>query len=137
MTDPQAALKAHCKDRFDREATVHPSGHQNVHGRRYVLPRKGRGPLEVAIIVKSDSILQIWSEADGVDLSTLGGIKHRGRPGSETYSTKNALGKVLYGRHSALTTFDRLHRGDAVRFVPETIGEVDRILDVLADRSVP
>ncbi|MER9370192.1 hypothetical protein NKI66_29905 [Mesorhizobium sp. M0518] len=137
MTDPQAALKAHCEARLNREAAVHTAGHQNVHARRYLLPRKGRGPIEVAIIIKPDSILQIWSETNGVDLSKVAGIKHRKRPGSETYMTKNARGDILYGRHSALKTLDRLHRGDAVRFVPETIGEVDRILDVLAHGSVP
>ncbi|RVC79880.1 hypothetical protein EN745_14670 [Mesorhizobium sp. M4A.F.Ca.ET.022.05.2.1] len=137
MTDPHAALKAHCQSRLDREAAEHPSGHQNVHARRYLLPRKGRSPIEAAIIVKPDSKLQIWCEADGVDLSRVSGLQPEKRLGSETYSTVGASGNVLYGRHSALKTFDRLHRGDALRFVPETIGEVDRILDMLANRGAP
>ncbi|RWJ96993.1 hypothetical protein [Mesorhizobium sp.] len=137
MTDPQSALKKHCQERLDREAAVHRSGHQNVHARRYLLPRTVAGPVEIAIIVKPDSKLQIWAEAAGADLSRLSGLRPEKRPGSETYSKKNERGDVLYGRHSALKAFDRLHRGDALRFVPETIGEVDRILDTLGNRSVP
>lgn len=137
MTDLHAALKQHCQNRLDREAAAHRTGHQNVHARRYLLPRSGAGPVEVAIIVKPDSKLQIWCEADGVDVSRLSGLRPETRPGGETYSTVGASGNVLYGRHSALKSFDRLHRGDALRFVPETIGEVDRILDTLANRSVP
>ncbi|KUM25980.1 hypothetical protein AU467_23585 [Mesorhizobium loti] len=137
MTDPYAALKKHCQERLDRDAAVHGSGHQNVHARRYLLPRTGAGPVEVALIVKPGSKLQIWCEADGVDLSRLSGLRPERRPGSETYATVGASGNQRYGRHSALQAFDRLHRGDALRFVPETIGEVDRILDTLAGRSAP
>ncbi|MBZ9795737.1 hypothetical protein [Mesorhizobium sp. ES1-4] len=137
MTDPYAALKRHCQDRLDRDAAVHRSGHQNVHARRYLLPRIGAGPIEVAIIVKPDSELQIWCEADGVDLSMLSGLRPERRHGSETYSKRNERREVLYGRHSALKTFERLHRGDALRFVPETVGEVDRVLDALANGSTP
>lgn len=72
-----------------------------------------------------------------MDPSRLSGLRPEKRPGSETYSTVNASGDVVYGRHSSLKSFDRLHRGDALRFVPETIGEVDRILDTLANRSAP
>lgn len=134
---PQSALQKYCQDRLDCDAAIHGSGHQNVHARRYLLPRTGADPMEVAIIVKPDSKLQIWCEADGVDLSRLSGLRPEKRPGSETYSTDNGSGNRRYGRHSALKTFDRLHRGDALRFVPETIGEVDRILDALAGRSPP
>ncbi|RJT28397.1 hypothetical protein D3227_34335 [Mesorhizobium waimense] len=101
------------------------------------MPRTAAGPVEVAIIVKPDSKLQIWCEAGDVDLSRLSGLRPETRPGSETYSKKNERGDVVYGRHSALRTFDRIHRGDALRFVPETVGEVDIILNALANRSMP
>lgn len=130
MSDLQDALKNHSIKRLDREAAVHSSGHQNVHARRYVVPHRSGRSVEVAIIVKPDSKLQIWCEAAGLDVFSLGDLPER-RPGSETYARTGPTGNLLYGRHSALKTFDRLHRGDALRFVPASIGEVDRILDTI------
>src|SRR5690606_31537765 len=120
--------------RLDREATMHSAGHQNVHARRYVMPNPSGKPVEVAIIVKPDSKLQIWCEATGLDMSGLGDLAEQ-RPGSETYARTGPKGNLLYGRHSALKTFDRLHRDDALRFVPASISEVDRILDAIAGRT--
>lgn len=131
MSNLQAALKNHCIERLDREATTHSAGHQSVHARRYLVPHLGRKPVEVAIIVKPDSKLQIWCEAAGLDPSGVGALVEQ-RPGSETYARTGPKGNLLYGRHSALKTFDRLHRGDALRFVPTSMGEVDRILDAIA-----
>lgn len=131
MSDLQAALKNHCTERLDREATVHSAGHQKVHARRYIMPHLSGTPVEVAIIVKPDSKLQIWCEAAGLDMSNLGELAEL-RLGSETYARTSPSGNLLYGRHSALKPFDRLHRGDAFRFVPASIGEVDRVLDTIA-----
>lgn len=136
MSDPQAPMKQHCVERLDRDAAVHRSGHQNVHARRYVVSREGR-PFEVAIIVKPDSSLQLWCEADAIEKSDAIKLGGEPRPGSETYTRTNANGVLLYGRHSALKTFDRLHRGDALRFVPKTIADVDRILNTIAGRAAP
>ena len=130
MTTSAEIIKNHAVARLDREASVHPSGHQNVHARRYMLPRRSGAAVEVGIIVKGN--LQLWCEAlplDRLNGASLGGTF---RPGSETYATMNDAGRLLYGRHSALKTMDRLHRGDAWHFKPQTVGDLNAILDALA-----
>ena len=130
MTTPAEIIKSHAVVRLDREASVHHSGHQNVHARRYLLPRRSGAAVEVMIIVKGN--LQLWCEAlplDRLKGASLGGTP---RPGSETYATTNAKRNMLYGRHAALKTMDRLHRGDAWHFTPKTVGDLNAILDALA-----
>ncbi|MGV1826646.1 hypothetical protein [Agrobacterium vitis] len=122
-------IKTHAVDRLDREAVVHRKGHQNVHARRYVMPRAGRPDIEIMIIVKGTH-LQLWCEAEAMDRikgSSLGG---EFRSGAETYQP-DRNGKIQYGRHSGLKVMDRLHHGDAWRFVPKTIGALDGILDCI------
>ena len=134
MTLPEDAIKKWAVERLDREATTHRSGHQEVHARRYVLPRPGSVGVEVMIVVKGNN-LQLWCEAVALDRLTGLGLGGTFRPGSETYSKRGPNGSVRYGRHSALKTMGRLHRGDAWRFVPQTVGEVDRLIDALAGKS--
>ncbi|MBV7522630.1 hypothetical protein [Ensifer sp. ENS12] len=125
MTAQAELIKKQATARLDKEAAVHRSNHQNIHARRYVMPNPALGGVEVVIIVKSSN-LQLWCEARafaGLAARALGG---EARLGSETYSEP---GK--YGRHSALKTMDRLHRGDAWRFVPATVGDLDTILDAV------
>ncbi len=130
MTTPAEIIKNHAVVRLDREASVHHSGHQPVHARRYVLPRRSGTAVEVVIIVKDN--LQLWCEAlplDRLNGTTLGGTF---RPGSETYAKTNDVGQLLYGRHSALKTMDRLHRGNAWFFKPQTVVDLNAVLDALA-----
>lgn len=130
MTTPAEIIKNSAVTRLDREAVVHRSGHQNVHARRYLLPCRSGAAVEVVIIVKGN--LQLWCEAlplDRLKGATLGGTF---RSGSETYATTNAKGNLLYGRHAGLKTMDRLHRGDAWHFKPQTVGDLNAILDALA-----
>jgi hypothetical protein len=129
MSAQSDLIKDRAIARLNRETAVHSKGHQNVHARRYVLPRAGKPDVDIMIIVKGTH-LQLWCEAEAMDRMTsvsLGGEFH---PGSETYQP-DQNGKVQYGRHSGLKVMDRLHRADAWRFVPKTIGELDRILDVV------
>lgn len=130
MTTPAEIIKNHAVARLDREASVHHSGHQPVHARRYVVPRRLGAAVEVVIIVKGN--LQLWCEALPLDRAkgaTLGGTF---RPGSETYAKTNDVGQLLYGRHAALKTMDPLHRGDAWHFTPKTVGDLNAMLDALA-----
>ncbi|MBB3133872.1 hypothetical protein FHS26_001585 [Rhizobium pisi] len=125
MTPQAELIKKQATARLDKEAAVHRSSHQNVHARRYIMPNPALGGVEIVIIVKGSN-LQLWCEAraiDGLAARVLGG---EGRPGTETYSEPRK-----YGRHSALKTMDRLHRGDAWRFIPKTIGNLDAILDAV------
>ena len=119
--------------RLDREAKVHASGHQNVHARRYVLPRTGGDGVEIMIVVKG-SDLQLWCEANALSRDT--GFKLGGtfRPSGETYAQQSRNGNIVYGRHSGLKTMDRLHRGDAWRFVPQTVDALDRLIDAISGR---
>lgn len=131
MSRSAEQIKAHAVNRLDREAAVHRSGHQNVHARRYLMPRPGKVAMEIVIIVAGGS-LQLWCEAAAfgeTEGKVLGG---KFRPGSETYAVPGRNGKMRYGRHSSLRTTDRLHRGDAWRFVPATLGTLDLILDGIA-----
>lgn len=127
MSVQEELIKAHAVDRLDREAAVHRTGHQSVHARRYVLPRAGRPDIEIMIIVKGTH-LQLWCEAEVMDRMTGQSLGGKFRPGTETCQP-DRNGKIRYGRHSGLKVMDRLHRGDAWRFVPKTIGELDDILD--------
>jgi hypothetical protein len=52
VTTTTDLTKKHAVVRLDREAVEHASGHQNVHARRYLLPRPGRPGLEVLTIIK-------------------------------------------------------------------------------------
>lgn len=130
MTTAAEIIKNHAVARLDREASFHRSGHQNVHARRYVLPRRSGAPAEVVIIVKGN--LQLWCEALPLDRAKGASLGGTFRPGSETYATTNAKGNMLYGRHAALKTMDWLHRGQAWHFTPRTVGDLNAILDALA-----
>ncbi|MBB4183919.1 hypothetical protein GGE07_000532 [Sinorhizobium terangae] len=125
MTTQAELIKRQATARLDKEASVHRSNHQNVHARRYVMPNAALGGIEVVIIVKGSN-LQLWCEARAIDGSVARALGGEERPGNETYSEP---GK--YGRHSALKTMDRLHRGDAWRFVPRTVGDLDHILNAV------
>ncbi|WP_242218943.1 hypothetical protein [Shinella zoogloeoides] len=134
MSTESDLIKDHAVDWLDREAVVHRKGHQNVQARRYVLTRAGEQSIEIMIIVKGTH-LQLWCETGAIDRMTGASLGGEFRHGSETYQPdKN--GKIQYGRHSGLKVMDKLHRGDAWRFVPKTIGELDRILDVVTGRTV-
>jgi hypothetical protein len=130
VTTPAEIIKNHAVSRLDREASVHRSGHQNVHARRYALPRRSGVAVEVAIIIKGN--LQLWCEALAFDRATGASLGGTFRPGSETYAKTNDVGQLLYGRHSALKTMDRLHRGDVWRFTPKTVSDLNAILDAFA-----
>jgi hypothetical protein len=130
VTAQRDVVKKHAIERLDREAAVHASGHQNVHARRYLMPKTGRSGVEVLIIVKGAQ-LQLWCEAGGMDRAVSRQLGGSFRPGSETYATRNDKGDPQYGRHSALKTMNRLHRGDAWRFVPGTVSELDGILNAI------
>ncbi|NOV21234.1 hypothetical protein E5S70_35490 [Ensifer adhaerens] len=125
MTAQADLVRKQALARLDKEAAVHRSNHQNVHARRYVVSNPALGGIEVVLIVKGSN-LQLWCEARAIDGPAARALGGEGRPGSETYSEP---GK--YGRHSALKTMDRLHRGDAWRFVPKTVGELATILDAV------
>lgn len=125
MTVQEDLVKMQAVGRLDKEAAVHQSNHQNVHARRYVMPNAALGGVEVVIVLKGSN-LQFWCEARAFDGSTARALGGEERPGGETYSEP---GK--YGRHSALKTMDRLHRGDAWRFVPKTVGDLDNILNAV------
>lgn len=133
MSTQSDLIKKQAVNRLDREAVVHRKGHQNVHARRYVLSRVGKPGIEIMIIMKGTH-LQLWCEAEAMDLMTGATLVGEFRSGSETYQP-DENGKIQYGRHSGLKVMDRLHRGDAWRFLPRTIGELDRILDAV--RALP
>lgn len=130
----EEAIKRHAVDWLDREAAGHPSGHQLVHARRYVLTRADGRQVEIVIIVKGVR-LQLWCEAGALDSGVARAVGGTFRPGSETYSTRNTKGVQLYGRHSSLKTTDRLHRGDAWHIVPRTIGDLDHLLGAIKTGS--
>jgi len=130
MTIQGDLIKGHAEARLDRQATVHSSGHQNVHARRYVIPRSGDIGIELMIIVKGNT-LQLWCEADALDRPVGLGLGGEFRHGSETYSVPSPGGGMRYGRHTGLKTMNRLHRGDAWRFVPKTVGQLDKIFEAL------
>ena len=130
MTTQAELIKKQAIARLDKEGGVHRSNHQNVHARRYVMPNAALGGVEVVIIVKGNN-LQLWCEARAIDGSAARMLGGQQRPGSETYSVPSPKGGMRYGRHSALKTMDRLHRGDAWRFVPKTVGDLDVILDAV------
>lgn len=132
-----ADLHRHCQTALERGAATHRSGHQNVHARRYVVPRSGSSSVETVIIVKPDSNLQIWCEAKAMSRTGAEALGGTFRPGSETYAATNDKGEKLYGRHSALKTMDHLHRGDAYHFKPTSPHEVDRILDLIINGAHP
>lgn len=129
-------IKEHAQSRLDREASIHYSDHQNVHARRYVVPKPGDTGAEVMIIIKGDN-LQLWCEADALNSAFATSVNGEFRPGSETYSVPSPSGGMRYGRHSGLKSMGRLHQGDAWRFVPKTIGDLDRILDAIGGRGSP
>ncbi|MER9937115.1 hypothetical protein [Mesorhizobium sp. M0088] len=130
MTVQGEQIKKHAVERLDREAAIHVSGHQNVHARRYVMPKTGSAGVEIMVVVKGDA-LQLWCEADALDRTGASGLGGEFRHGSETYAVPSPTGAMRYGRHTALKTMTHLHRGDAWRFVPKTLGELDRILDAI------
>ena len=123
----------YCSTALDRIGREHRAGHQNVHARRYVVPRPDGSIIETVIIVKPGSSLQIWCEAKVADRMSATALGGQPRLGSETYAKTNEKGEKLYGRHHALKTMDYLHRGDAYHFTPKTPHEVDRIFDLIVN----
>ncbi|RUZ81275.1 hypothetical protein EN943_01370 [Mesorhizobium sp. M7A.F.Ca.US.006.01.1.1] len=130
MTVQGEQIKKHAVERLDHEAAIHVSGHQSVHARRYVMPKMGTPGVEIVIVVKGND-LQLWCEADALDRTGALGLGGEFRHGSETYAVPSPTGAMRYGRHTGLKTMAHLHRGDAWRFVPRALSELDRILDAI------
>lgn len=130
MTVQGEQIKKHAVERLDHEAAIHASGHQSVHARRYVMPKTGCAGVEIMVVVKGNA-LQLWCEADALDRSVALGLGGEFRHGSETYVVPSPTGAMRYGRHTGLKTMANLHRGDAWRFVPKSLGELDRILGAI------
>lgn len=130
MTVQGEQIKKHAVKRLDHEAAIHISGHQTVHARRYVMPKAGSVGVEIMIVIKGNA-LQLWCQADVLDRVVALRLGGEFRNGSETYAVPSPTGGMRYGRHTGLKTMAHLHRGDAWRFVPKSLGELDRILDAV------
>ena len=128
MTEQREIVRAHCLRRLDREATVHPADHQTTKAARYLLPREGRMSAPLMIEKEAGKAFNIWCRRADLDERELAGIAHR--PSSPAGSTGGRP-----GRHSALTTMSDMARADLWCIAPETVGEVDRVLDAICGKS--
>jgi hypothetical protein len=127
-------LRKGCLERLDKHALEHPAGHQGKLAARYLLRCSNGDVAELMFEKGPNSVTNLWvAERRVSQLLEKPELQFRYAPASALFVSKDKDGKPKYGRHSALKPMNELAFEDLVCFRISTLGELDRILDYLAD----
>ena len=128
------ALKRACMDRLSRVAVEHPAGHQGKLAARFILRTPSGERIELMFEKGDASSANLWVCKRFVIGLLDADIPYRYAPGSAAFKVRNADGKPVYGRHSALKTMDQLATDDLICFGLRTVGDLDAILFQLREQ---
>lgn len=119
-------LKKAALELFDKIADEHPKGHQKVKMNYYIVRNS---ELCFAFEKNLASPANIWCKL-GVE-NEVKGIAWVPSCAKNLCQKKNKKGKEVYGRHSGLKKVDELRDADLIKYIPKTLGEVQKVVEGL------
>lgn len=124
-------LRAMCIAVLESNAIEHPAGHQGTLAARYVL-RCASGE-RIGLMFEKGTKAQphLWVERRFADKLPDAGIAWKEYPALALYQPNATGGKISYGRHAALKSMRDLANADLVRFTPDSVGQMQMIVDHL------
>ena len=119
-------LKKAALELFDKIADEHPKGHQDVYMNYYFVKNS---KLCFAFEKSLKTPANIWCKL-GVrgDVKGIKGVESLAK---NLWKKVNKKGEKVYGRHSGLRKVDELRNADLVKYIPKTLGEVQKVVEGL------
>ena len=119
-------LKKAALELFDKIADEHPKGHQKVKMNYYIVRNS---ELCFAFEKNLNSPANIWCKLGVKD--DVEGIKGVESLAKNLWKKVNKKGEKVYGRHSGLKKVDELRDADLIKYIPKTLGEVQKVVEGL------
>lgn len=119
-------LKKSALELFDKIADEHPKGHQKVKMNYYIVRNS---ELCFAFEKNLNSPANIWCKLGVKD--DVEGIKGVESLAKNLWKKVNKKGEKRYGRHSGLKKVDELRDADLIKYIPKTLGEVQKVVEGL------
>ncbi|WP_295950340.1 hypothetical protein [uncultured Bartonella sp.] len=119
-------LKKSALELFDKIADEHPKGHQKVKMNYYIVRNS---ELCFAFEKNLNSPANIWCKLGVKD--DVEGIKGVESLAKNLWKKVNKKGEKVYGRHSGLKKVDELRDADLIKYIPKTLGEVQKVVEGL------
>ncbi|WP_295913581.1 hypothetical protein [uncultured Bartonella sp.] len=119
-------LKKAALELFDKIADEHPKGHQKVKMNYYIVRNS---ELCFAFEKNLASPANIWCKL-GVE-NEVKGIKGVESLAKNLWKKVNKKGEKVYGSHSGLKKVDELRDADLIKYIPKTLGEVQKVVEGL------
>ena len=119
-------LKKSALELFDKIADEHPKGHQKVKMNYYIVKNS---ELCFAFEKNLDSPANIWCKLGVKD--EVNGINCEESKAEKLCQKVNDKGKEVYGRHSGLKKINELRYADLIKYIPKTLGEVQKVVEGL------
>lgn len=119
-------LKKSALELFDKIADEHPKGHQKVKMNYYIVRNS---ELCFAFEKNLASPANIWCKLGVKD--DVEGIKGVESLAKNLWKKVNKKGEKVYGRHSGLKKVDELRDADLIKYIPKTLGEVQKVVEGL------
>ena len=119
-------LKKAALELFDKIADEHPKGHQKVKMNYYIVRNS---ELCFAFEKNLASPANIWCKL-GVE-NEVNGIAWVPSWAKDLWKKVNKKGEKVYGRHSGLKRVDELRDADLIKYIPKTLGEVQKVVEGL------
>lgn len=119
-------LKKAALELFDKIADEHPKGHQKKYLNGYIVKNS-----ELCFAFEKDpnTPANIWCKLE-VE-KDVKGIAWVPSWAKDLWKEENDKGEKRYGRISGLKKYDELRDADLVKYIPKTLGEVQKVAEGL------
>ena len=139
MSVQRSVLRNEIVELLDREARPDGDNGRLAGVRRYTLKANDGTDLQIMFQVYENQKTgrsappNIWFLKAAAKLMNTQKPAYKDYPASSINQRKPVTGRVTYGRHSGLKSMTQLAEADLLRFTPETIFEVEKLIAALKD----